>query len=49
MSAYRRILADEFYAFAGFDGVAPTQDLLPVFYEGGQRVLDIRRVCASAA
>lgn len=32
-------VVDAFYAFAGFDGMAPTQDLVPVFREGGKRVL----------
>ena len=30
---------DEFYAFAGLDGMAPLQDLVPAFREGGKRVL----------
>jgi nucleotide-binding universal stress UspA family protein len=30
---------DEFYAFAGYDGLGPMQDLLPGFREGGERIL----------
>jgi nucleotide-binding universal stress UspA family protein len=30
---------DEFYAFAGYDGLGPMQDLVPSFREGGKRVL----------
>ena len=32
-------VVDEFYAFAGLDGMAPTQDLVPAFRAGGKRVL----------
>jgi nucleotide-binding universal stress UspA family protein len=32
-------VVDEYYAFAGYDGLAPVQDLVPVFREGGKRVL----------
>ena len=30
---------DEFYAFAGYDGLGPMQDLIPSFREGGERIL----------
>jgi nucleotide-binding universal stress UspA family protein len=32
-------VVDEFYAFAGLEGMGPGQDLLPAFREGGKKVL----------
>jgi nucleotide-binding universal stress UspA family protein len=32
-------VVDEFYAFAGVDGMASVPDLVPAFREGGKRVL----------
>ena len=42
-------VVDEYYAFASFEGMAPGQDLLPVFRAGGKRVLDKAKRAADAA
>ena len=40
---------DEFYAFAGYDGLGPMQDLIPSFREGGERVLAKAKAAADKA
>jgi nucleotide-binding universal stress UspA family protein len=40
-------VVDEFYAFAGYDGMAPVQDLVPVFRAGGKRILAKAQAIAS--
>ncbi|TAK86805.1 MAG: universal stress protein [Betaproteobacteria bacterium] len=42
-------VVDEFYAFANLDGMAPGVDLVPVFREGGRRVLDKAKTIATKA
>ena len=42
-------VVDEFYAFAGYDGLGPTADLVPLFREGGRKVLDKAKRAADAA
>ena len=42
-------VVDEFYAFAGYDGLGPTRDLVPLFREGGRKVLDKAKRSADAA
>jgi nucleotide-binding universal stress UspA family protein len=39
---------DEFYAFAGYDGLGPMQDLLPGFREAGERILAKAKALAAA-
>ena len=40
---------DEFYAFAGYDGLGPMQDLIPAFREGGKRILAKAKAAAAQA
>jgi nucleotide-binding universal stress UspA family protein len=40
---------DEFYAFAGYDGLGAMQDLLPGFREGGERILAKAKALAAKA
>ena len=40
---------DEFYAFAGYDGLGPMQDLIPSFREGGERLLAKAKAVADKA
>ena len=40
---------DEFYAFAGYDGLGPMQDLIPGFREGGERLLAKAKAVADKA
>ena len=42
-------VVDEFYAFANLDGMAPGVDLVPVFREGAQRVLNKAKALAAKA
>lgn len=42
-------VVDEFYAFASLDGMAPGVDLVPVFREGGRRVLNKAKAIAAKA
>ena len=42
-------VVNEYYAFAGMEGVGPGQDLLPAFREGGKKVLAKAKRMADAA
>lgn len=42
-------VVDEFYAFANLDGMSPGVDLVPVFRQGGQRVLEKAKALAAKA
>jgi len=42
-------VVDEFHAFAGYDGLGATEDLLPAFRAGGKKVLDKAKRIAHAA
>ncbi len=42
-------VVDEFYAFANLDGMAPGVDLVPVFRQGGERVLEKAAALAGKA
>ena len=42
-------VVDEFYAFAGVEGMGPAQDLLPAFGQGGEKVLAKAKRMADSA